>query len=93
MIQCVICAISYIKYIKTYHTMLLLITVRLQKFGTGKNIVDNLNVLRVELQFDIKVLHIYKEIVEYIFFENINFAMIYDNRCCNFVWLSNRMRT
>lgn len=73
--------------------MLLLITVRLQKFGTGKNIVDNLNVLRVELQFDIKVFHIYKEIVEYIFLENINFAMINDKRCCNFVWLSNRMRT
>lgn len=49
--------------------------------GPENNIVDNLNVLRVELQFDIKVLHIYKEIVEYIFFENINFAMINDKRC------------
>lgn len=56
--------------------------------GPENNIVDNLNVLRVELQFDIKVLHIYKEIVE-----NINIAMINDKRCCNFVWLSDRMRT
>lgn len=61
--------------------------------GPENNIVDNLNVLRVELQFDIKVLHIYKEIVEYIFLENINIAMINDKRCCNFVWLSDRMRT